>query len=152
MFFQFLSRLFLPTAFVKINVVNQTRVGFLGSIFRLRERNKISFLLAYILHKTWNWALLCYSGAKTAKKCTKKCDALAKLLFCLLNLFFFTFLLRLSQMFLVAVESQVSCKTRESDVIWHFDISVTWVHILMINGKANGLSQWLLSLHGIVFS
>ena len=87
MFFQFLSPLFLPTAFVKINVVNQTRVGFLGTIFRLRERNKISLLLAYILHKTWNWALLCYSGAKTAKKCTKKCDALAKLLFCLLNLF-----------------------------------------------------------------
>ena len=141
MFFQFLSRLFLPTAFVKINAVNQTRVGFLGTIFWLRERNKISLLLAYILHKTWNWALLCYSGAKTAKKCTKKCDALAKLLFRLLNLFFYI---------LVAVESYVSCKIRESDVIWHFDISVTWVHILMINGKANGLSQWFLSLHSIV--
>ena len=28
------------------------------------------------------------SRAKRAKKCTKKCDARAKLLFCLLNLFF----------------------------------------------------------------
>ena len=52
-------------------------------------------------------ALLCYSGAKTAKKCTKKCDALAKLLFRLLNLFF-TFLLSLSHMFLAKQEKVMS--------------------------------------------
>ena len=33
------------------------------------------------------------SRAKTGKKCTKKCDAHAKLLFCLLNILFLTFLL-----------------------------------------------------------
>ena len=43
-----------------------------------------------------NWAFLCHSSDKAAKKCTKKCDAYTKVLFCLLNLlFFWTFLLPL---------------------------------------------------------
>ena len=45
------------------------------------ERNKISSLLVYVLHKTRNLAFSCRSPAKTAKKCTKKCAARAKLLF-----------------------------------------------------------------------
>ena len=45
------------------------------------ERNKISSLLVYVLHKTGNLAFSCRSPAKTAKKCTKKCAARAKLLF-----------------------------------------------------------------------
>ena len=35
------------------------------------------------------WVWLRRSRAKTVKKCTKKCDARAKLLFCFLNVLFF---------------------------------------------------------------
>ena len=44
-------------------------------------------LLVYVLHKTQNFTFLRRSRAKTAKKCTKKGDACAKLLFSLLTLF-----------------------------------------------------------------
>ena len=43
-------------------------------------------LLVYVLHETWNWAFSRGSRAVTAKKCTKKRDALAKMLFCLVKL------------------------------------------------------------------
>ena len=46
-------------------------------------------MLVYIIHKMWNWAFSCGSPAVTAKKCTTKCDARAKLLFCLVKLLLF---------------------------------------------------------------
>ena len=45
----------------------------------------ISSLFDYVLHKKRNLAFSRRSRAKTAKKCSKKCDARAKLLFCFLN-------------------------------------------------------------------
>ena len=63
-----------------------------GKTDPVRKRNKISSSLVYILHETQNKAFSRRSRAKTEKKCTKKHDTRAKLLFCLLNqLFFFTF-------------------------------------------------------------
>ena len=62
---------------------------FQGTIFKLRKRNKISSLLVYVLYKRRNQAFLRRSRAKTGKKWTKKCDARAKLLFCLLIYCFF---------------------------------------------------------------
>ena len=56
-----------------------------GTLFKFTKRNKISSLLVYVHHKTRNWVLSRRSHAKTAKKCTKKGDARAKLLFCALN-------------------------------------------------------------------
>ena len=44
------------------------------------KREWILLLLVYVLRKTWNFVQL------TAKKCTKKRDARAKLLFCLVKL------------------------------------------------------------------
>ena len=59
------------------------------TIFKLGKRNKISSLLVYVLYKTRNKAFLRRGHAKMGKKCTKKRDARAKLLFCLLNLLIF---------------------------------------------------------------
>ena len=62
------------------------------TIFKLRKRNVISSLLVYVPLKTRNYAFSPRSRAKTGKKPgkkrTKKLDARAKLLFCLLNLLF----------------------------------------------------------------
>ena len=54
-----------------------------------QKRKLLSFVP--VLDKTWNWAVSRCSRATTAKKCTKKRDARAKLLFCLskLNLLLF---------------------------------------------------------------
>ena len=60
-------------------------------MFKFRKRSKIRCLFTF----TFSIKLSRLTRAKTAKKCTKKRDARAKLLFCLLNLlvFFYTFLL-----------------------------------------------------------
>ena len=42
----------------------------------------------YVLHKTWNQVFSRRSREITAAKCTRKCNARAKLLFCLSRLFF----------------------------------------------------------------
>ena len=63
------------------NVQNLSEYEFQGTIFKFRKRNKISSSLVYVLHKTRNKAFFRRSRAKTAKKCTKKHDARAKLLF-----------------------------------------------------------------------
>ena len=60
-----------------------------GTIFKLRKRNKMLSLLVQVLRKTRNKLFSRPSRAKTAKKYTKKCDVLAKLLFHLLNLLIF---------------------------------------------------------------
>ena len=60
------------------------------SQFRVqKKRNKISSLLVFVLHKTRNWAFSRRSRAKKANKCTKRCAAREKLLFCLLNILVF---------------------------------------------------------------
>ena len=48
---------------------------------KFRERKRDSSLLVYVLHKTCNEAFSRRSRARTVKKCTKKRDARAKLLF-----------------------------------------------------------------------
>ena len=58
---------------------NPPGAEFLTTISKFRERKKISSSLVYVLH----------SGATTVKKCTKKHDARAKLLFCLDKLLLF---------------------------------------------------------------
>ena len=87
-FFQFLQRLFLPSYYVKCRrtVLRSPEAEFQVTISKLRKRNKISSMLVYIPHKTRNQAFSRRSRAKTGKKCTKKRDARANLLFCLLNL------------------------------------------------------------------
>ena len=88
-FFQSLSRLFLPTHFVKSRRTVRKMNSRGPYISKFKKRNKISSLLVYVLHKTGNYSFSPRSRAKTAKKCTKKCDARAKLLLCLTNLLFF---------------------------------------------------------------
>ena len=78
----------IPTHLLCQLQANPPKAEFQGTIFKLRKRNKISSLLVYVLHKTRNQALSRRSRAKTGKKCTKKCDVRAKLLFCLLKLLF----------------------------------------------------------------
>ena len=64
---------------------NPPEAEFQETISSLRKRNKISSLLVYVLHKTRNQAFSPRIRAKTGKKCTKKCEARAKLLFCLIK-------------------------------------------------------------------
>ena len=45
-------------------------------------------MLVYVLHKTRNKHFHVVVVQKQPKKCRKKCDARAKLLFCLLNQFY----------------------------------------------------------------
>ena len=75
-FFQSLQQSFIPTQ------VNPPEAEFQGTKFKLRKRNKILLLLVYVLHKMQYQAFSRRSHAETGKKCTKKCDAHAKLLFC----------------------------------------------------------------------
>ena len=87
-FLQSLQRLFLRTYFVKCRRTLQ-KLNFKGpQPIKLKQRNKISSLLVYVLHKPQNLAFSCRRHAKTGKKCTKKRDARAKLLFCSLNQLF----------------------------------------------------------------
>ena len=60
-------------------------VDFLRTALKFRERKRDSSLLVYVLHKTCNKAFSRRSRARTVKKCTKKRDARAKLLFCVIN-------------------------------------------------------------------
>ena len=53
------------------------------------KRKKILSLLVYVLHKTWNYAFSRGNRAVGVKKCTKKRDARAKLLFSSVKLFLF---------------------------------------------------------------
>ena len=50
------------------------------ALSKFRKRKKISSLLGYVLHETWNWAFSRPSRAVTVKKSTKKLDARAKVL------------------------------------------------------------------------
>ena len=86
-FFQSLSWLFQLAYFVKCKPT-LLELNFYQP-YPVIKRNKILSLLVFVLHKTWNQAFSCGSCAGTAKKCTKKCDAFAKLLFCLVKLLLF---------------------------------------------------------------
>ena len=84
----------IPTHLLCQMWANPPEAEFQGTIAKLKQRNKISSLLVYVLHKPQNLAFSRRSHAKTGKKCTKKRDARAKLLFCSLNqLIFFMFTL-----------------------------------------------------------
>ena len=53
-------------------------------------KEKEKFVVAcYVFHKKWNYAFSHHSHAEKAKKCTKKCDARANVLFCLTSLLLF---------------------------------------------------------------
>ena len=57
-------------------------VEFLRLYQSFRKRKRKSLSCGPVLDKTWNKPLLRFSCAATAKKCTRKRDAHAKLLFC----------------------------------------------------------------------
>ena len=65
--------------------MNPPKVEFQRTISKFRKREEISSSLVYFLCTTWSWAFSRRSRAVTAEKCTKKCEARAKL-FWLLNL------------------------------------------------------------------
>ena len=73
----------IPTHLLCQLWTNPPEVEFQETISKFRKRNNISSLLVCVLHKTR--MQLRRSSAKTAEKCTKKCDARAKLLFWLLR-------------------------------------------------------------------
>ena len=54
------------------------------TVFEFRKRKKKFLCCVHQLHKAgaWNWEVSSRRLATTAKKCSKKCDARAKLLFC----------------------------------------------------------------------
>ena len=83
------SIVIIPTRLLCQMQANSSGAEFLSTTFKFKERKKILSLLVYVLHKTWK----CGSRAVTTKKCTKKRDARAKLLFCLVKraIAFFTF-------------------------------------------------------------
>ena len=62
---------------------------FLEAAPKFRKRKKNSSSCVYVLHKTCHQEISRLSRALTAKKCTKKCNAGAELLFWLQNLLFF---------------------------------------------------------------
>ena len=53
----------------------------LTDLSKVRKIKRKSLCCALVLHKTWKWAFSRRSRAMTVKKCTKKRDARAKLLF-----------------------------------------------------------------------
>ena len=57
-------------------------VEFYRIVSKFRKRKRKCLFFVPVLNKTWNWALSRFSRATTAKKCAKKRDACAKLLFC----------------------------------------------------------------------
>ena len=60
--------------------------GFLETAPKFRKRKKNSSSCVYVLHKTSHQEISRPSRAVTVKKCTKKCNARAELLFWLLRL------------------------------------------------------------------
>ena len=52
--------------------MNPPEVEFRGTISKFRDRSKISLLLVYVLHKTWNRVFSRRSRAKTGKEMYKK--------------------------------------------------------------------------------
>ena len=80
---QTLSHLFQLVQFVKCWQIFLELNSKTASKFRKRKRKSLS--CDHVLDKAWNLALSRCSPAATAKKCTKKRDACAKLLFCQTN-------------------------------------------------------------------
>ena len=64
-------------------------VQFLKTVSKFRRRKRKSWSCVPVRHKTRKLAFSCRSSAVTAKKCTKKRAARAKLLFANLNQLFF---------------------------------------------------------------
>ena len=78
------------------------------TISKLRKRNKISSLLVYVLHKRE----VRHFHVLVVQKRERNVQKIAKLLFCLLNLFFFTFSL-----------PSVSLDLKVPNVLWNAKIS-----------------------------
>ena len=76
----------IPTRFKCWMLVKFPRVKFVGTAPKFRKRKKNSSSCVYVLHKTSHQEISRPSRAVTAKKCTKKCNARAELLFWLLSL------------------------------------------------------------------
>ena len=66
-----------------------TGVEFLETAVKFRKRKKNLPSCVYVLHKTPHQDISRASRAVAAKKCTKKCNARAELLFWLISLSFF---------------------------------------------------------------
>ena len=83
------SIVIIPTHLLCQMQENSSGAEFLSTISKFIKRKKILSLLVYVLPKTWNKAFSRGSRSVTAKKYTKKRDARAKLLFCLVKLLLF---------------------------------------------------------------
>ena len=55
------------------------------TVSKFRKRKRKLFSCVHVLHKTWIYEVSRCSRVTTTKKCTKKCAARAKLLFCHYN-------------------------------------------------------------------
>ena len=102
------------------------------TISKLRKRNKISSLLVYVLHKREIRHFYVLVVQKTGKKCTKKCGALAKLLFCSFNLFFWPSRCRPRRCIL---KSLMSFETPRfpRDVMWKRSIDLFSLYVLLFH-------------------
>ena len=85
--FKMNSRFSIFVAFIPICLkwqvyANFPGVDFLRTALKFRGRKRDSSSLVYVLHKTCKRAFSRRSRARTAKKCTKKRDARAKLFVC----------------------------------------------------------------------
>ena len=85
-FFQTSSQLFQLALNVKCSRVKFSGDEFLETAPKFRKRKKNYSSCVYDLHKTCHQEISRPSGAVTAKKCTKKCNARAELLFWLQTL------------------------------------------------------------------
>ena len=70
---------FMTLIVSRLMLVNVFGVDSKGLNQRSGKEKKKLLSCSPVLHKTWNWALSRCSRATTAKKCTKKRDARAKL-------------------------------------------------------------------------
>ena len=81
----------LKSEFVLLQIIRAYSISFsssnVGNFFwswnlQFRKRKRKSLSWVHVLHKMWNLAFSGRSHAMTAKKCIKKRDACAELLFC----------------------------------------------------------------------
>ena len=84
-----ISVAFIPICWKWQVTANFPGVDFLRTTLKFRERKRDSSSLVCVVHKTCNEAFSRRSRARKVKKCTKKRDARAKLLFCTVNLLLF---------------------------------------------------------------
>ena len=79
----------IATYIIRQLLVNSLGDEFVTTSFNFRKRKKKSLLCVYLQHNTSNYGISHRSHAVMAKKCTKKCNTCAELLFCQIKHFFF---------------------------------------------------------------